>query len=185
MKAEAQLARRIDERLEDARSPMREHVVVIRRQRAAREQQIRYSGARSDTHRLGVDARPHRVQGAQPLEQRAVGHIASRRPLIHVVVSVDEAGHGEAVGLVDHLVGGRRRTRSDLGDHPVAREHPAVIDLLAAREQQPRLEEKGQRVRSCGRTGTRLMSRPVAARIAATIAGPDEIVGGSPTPFSP
>src|SRR6266702_6542071 len=109
----------------------------------------------------------------------------ARRPLIHVVVSVDEAGHGEAVGLVDHLVGGRRRTRSDLGDHPVAREHPAVIDLLAAREQQPRLEEKGQRVRSCGRTGTRLMSRPVAARIAATIAGPDEIVGGSPTPFSP
>jgi hypothetical protein len=38
---------------------------------------------------------------------------------------------------------------------------------------------------SSGRTGTRLSSRPVAARIAATIAGVLEIVGGSPTPFAP
>ena len=38
---------------------------------------------------------------------------------------------------------------------------------------------------SSGRTGTRFSSRPVAARIAATIAGVLEIVGGSPTPFAP
>ena len=38
---------------------------------------------------------------------------------------------------------------------------------------------------SSGRTGTRFSSRPVAARIAATIAGMLEIVGGSPTPFAP
>src|SRR5215467_4340440 len=36
-----------------------------------------------------------------------------------------------------------------------------------------------------GRTGTRVNGRPVAARIAATMAGVDEIVGGSPTPRSP
>jgi hypothetical protein len=38
---------------------------------------------------------------------------------------------------------------------------------------------------SCGRTGTLVSGRPVAALIAATIAGPDEMVGGSPTPFKP
>ena len=38
---------------------------------------------------------------------------------------------------------------------------------------------------SSGRTGTRLSSLPVAARIAATIAGVLDIVGGSPTPLAP
>jgi hypothetical protein len=36
-----------------------------------------------------------------------------------------------------------------------------------------------------GRTGTRLSGSPVAARIAATMAGPEEIAGGSPTPRRP
>ena len=36
-----------------------------------------------------------------------------------------------------------------------------------------------------GRTGTWFSGSPVAARMAATIAGPEEIVGGSPTPRSP
>ena len=40
-------------------------------------------------------------------------------------------------------------------------------------------------VRCSGRTGTRVSARPVAARIAATIAGVDEMVGGSPTPRMP
>ncbi len=38
---------------------------------------------------------------------------------------------------------------------------------------------------SDGRTGTRDRSRPIASRIAATIAGVDEMVGGSPTPLAP
>ena len=38
---------------------------------------------------------------------------------------------------------------------------------------------------SSGRTGTRASGAPVAARTAATIAGVDEIVGGSPTPLAP
>ena len=40
-------------------------------------------------------------------------------------------------------------------------------------------------VRCSGRIGTRGSSRPVAARTAAATAGPDEIVGASPTPRSP
>jgi ferredoxin len=38
---------------------------------------------------------------------------------------------------------------------------------------------------SSGRTGARSIGRPVAARIAARTAGPDEMAGGSPTPFAP
>ncbi len=38
---------------------------------------------------------------------------------------------------------------------------------------------------SSGRTGTRVSGRPQASRIAATIAGVDEIVGASAAPFSP
>ena len=38
---------------------------------------------------------------------------------------------------------------------------------------------------SSGRTGTRVSAAPVAARSAETIAGVEEIVGGSPTPRSP
>src|SRR5206468_2065927 len=40
-------------------------------------------------------------------------------------------------------------------------------------------------VRSAGRTGTRVSATPEAARMAATTAGVDETVGGSPTPFAP
>jgi hypothetical protein len=38
---------------------------------------------------------------------------------------------------------------------------------------------------SVGRTGTRSICLPIASRIAATMAGVLEMVGGSPTPFAP
>ena len=185
MEAEAQLARRLHEGLEDARLAARKDVVMISGERAAGQQQLRHRGPRRDPHDLRVDPRPDRVQGAQPLEKRAVGHIATGRPLVHVIVRIDEPGHGDAVRFVDDLARARRRPGTYLDDHAVAHVHPAVLDLPGAGVDQPRFQEKAQRVRSCGRTGTRLTSRPVAARMAATIAGPDEIVGGSPTPFKP
>lgn len=46
-------------------------------------------------------------------------------------------------------------------------------------------EARAQRQMSSGRTGTRVSSRPVAARSAETIAAVDTTVGGSPTPFTP
>src|SRR5207253_4854867 len=98
-----------------------------------------------------------------------------------------QAGHGDTVTLVNDLLGGWRLAGADLGDHAVARQDPAVFDLVArAGVDEPSPDQQGrQSVRSCGRTGTRVISRPVAARIAATMAGPEEIVGGSPTPFTP
>ncbi len=185
VESQAQLQHRLDQRLEDSRPAVRKHVVVVGRKGAAAQEQTRRGGVCSNPNRVGVDARPYRVKRPQPLEQRSVRRVTTRRPLVHVVVRVDEARHDHAVRGVDHLVGVRRETGADLGDHAVAGEHPAAVDLLAAGPQQPCFDDECQSVKSCGRTGTRLTSRPVAARIAATIAGPDEIVGGSPTPLRP
>ncbi|NDH36465.1 MAG: DEAD/DEAH box helicase [Acidimicrobiia bacterium] len=48
-----------------------------------------------------------------------------------------------------------------------------------------RVSRYGPKTMSCGRTGVRGSSRPVAARIAATIAGVTEMQGGSPMPLAP
>ena len=185
VKADAELARHLHERLEKARPAVRKDVVVIGGEGASAQEQLRHRGACRDAHAVCIDACPHRVERAQPLEERAVGNVAARCPLVHVVVRVDKPRHGDAVGLVDDLARLWRRTGSDPDDLALAHMHPAVLDLACAGVDQSGLQEKAQRVMSCGRTGTRLMSRPVAARMAATIAGPEEIVGGSPTPFKP
>src|SRR5690606_40499793 len=49
----------------------------------------------------------------------------------------------------------------------------------------PISETASRTTRSCGRTGTRESGLPVASRMAATIAGVEESVGGSPAPRSP
>ena len=63
----------------------------------------------------------------------------------------------------------------------------ALVDLveLTVRLSVDVLGEHQLSTMCSGRTGTRVNGRPVAARIAATIAGVDEIVGGSPTPRRP
>ena len=186
MKSKPKLARRIHQRLEETCRAARKDVVVVARERAAAEEQPCHRGPAGGAHRFRVDARPHRVERPQPFEQSPIRHVAAGRPLVHVVVGVHEAGHGEAARLVDHLVGRRRWAGSDLDDHPVAGEQPSVLDLAVTCVKKPRPQAKrGHSTRSWGRTGTRVTGRPVAARMAARIAGPEEIVGGSPTPFRP
>src|SRR4029077_17520006 len=134
------------------------------------------------------DARPDWVQGAQPLEKGAVRSVPAGGPLIHVVVGVHQAGPRDAVGRIDDLVGRRRVPRTHRGDHAVSCKHPAALDLAIAGEHQSGADEERsghEPTMSCGRTGTRERLRPLAARMAARIAGPDEMVGGSPTPLSP
>ena len=104
MEAQPQLTRRVHQRLEDAGPPCRKDVVMIGRERAAAEEQTGHRGPRGHAHDVGVDAHPHRVKRLQPLEERAVGNVGARRPLVHVVVGVDEPGHGDAVRLVYDLV---------------------------------------------------------------------------------
>ncbi len=189
MEAESELARGFDKRLEDPFAPARKDVVMIRRERASAQEQPGHRRASGDTDRVGVDVSPNRIERTEPLEQSSIRDVTTSGPLVHVVVCVDQAGNRNAVRQMELLLRGRWRPRAHLGDEPIAGEHPAVFQLLpGARVHQPGPQQQGRHqvsTRSCGRTGTRVTGRPVAARIAATIAGPDEIVGGSPTPFSP
>ncbi len=108
MEAQAQLARCLDQRLKDALAPTRKHVVVVGRQRAPAQQQPRHRSAGGEADSVGVDLGPDRVQRPQPLEQTPVRHIAASRPLVHVVVRVDQAWNGDAVRQVNNVVGCRR-----------------------------------------------------------------------------
>jgi hypothetical protein len=83
--------------------------------------------------------------------------VGERQPAVAAVAGVAHRGQGLEVGQQPRTVD------RDLVDR----------DLAHAQ------------IRSHGRTGTRVTSTPVAARIAAAIAAVDEIVGGSPTPLAP
>jgi hypothetical protein len=101
-----------------------------------------------------------------------------------------------------HLDQRQRRPREQGEHHRQRRQRPqrpsqVFPDRLAPHRRSPvpslalggwGVNRRGARhvpVRCSGRIGTRRSGRPVACRIAAAIAGPDEIVGGSPTPRTP
>ena len=68
MEAKAKLLRHLDERLEDSGPVVWKDVVMVGRERAAAQQQARHRSAGRNPHRFGVDARPDRIEGAEPLE---------------------------------------------------------------------------------------------------------------------
>jgi hypothetical protein len=96
--------------------------VVVGARAAARAQQRREAGAGGGALDPRVEPGPRRVQLLQPLEQRRLLGQAARRPLVEVVVAVDQAGGGEAAGGVDPAA--VRRGRAALAD----RLDPAVRD---------------------------------------------------------
>ena len=77
--------------------------------------------------------------------------------------------------------------RADLGERVEAGAQARERDRRRpSRSASPSLPSPQPYTMSRGsRAGTRAQAAPVAARIAATTAGVDEIVGGSPTPFAP
>ena len=86
------------------------------------------------------------------------------------------AGHGD-VAL-------QPLARED-GEHAPAGHHQVGLRVAAGDGEQVRAIVHDNPTMSSGRTGTRVSGRPVAARSAATTAGVEESVGGSPTPRSP
>ena len=108
-------------------------------------------------------------------------------------------GHEELPAPVDPLAA---LVGADAGDPPVGDRDVAVEPLAGERGEDARALDHGvgrgvaardgDQVRaahrptmSSGRTGTRVSGWPVAARSAATTAGVEEIVGGSPIPRRP
>ena len=69
--------------------------------RAARPRERGQPGLGGGALDLLVDVRPHGIERLQPLEQRRLLREAAGRPLVEVVVAVDEAGRGEHAAAVD------------------------------------------------------------------------------------
>ena len=155
-----------------------------------------------DLVRIG-DHRGRAVREHRPRE--LVDHQLRR---LDVHVRVDEARHEVAPACVHPLAAGVAAEARDapVGDRHVdvepllgeGREHLGVLDHEIGRDVTARdidqtatadslehAQRPSLKTMSSGLTGTRTSSTPVAARTAATMAGVEEIVGGSPTPLAP
>ena len=71
---------------------------------------------------VGAVQRRGRVLGREIAEAAVADEIAAERAP-HVVVGVDESGHHDHVGGIDHLGGGRREVGPDRLDPAIANEH--------------------------------------------------------------
>src|SRR5262249_37448189 len=110
-------------------------VVVVGRGRAARARERGEAGARGGPLGLVVDVRPDRIELDEPLEERRLLGEAARRPLVEVVVAVDEAGRREPALAVDGpVVAGEvpgRGARAD-SDDAVVLDPEVAVGVLGA-----------------------------------------------------
>jgi hypothetical protein len=129
--------------------------VVIGRGRAARAQQRREPGTRRRALDPRVDPRPRRIQLDQPLEERGVLGEPTRRPLVEVVVAVDQPRRGEAARAVDPRTVERRLAGTD-GRDPVALDDdvPVPVDGAADGGDRAALDDH----EAASRTASRIFS---------------------------
>ncbi len=102
--ADADLARCLHLRLDQARAAAREDVVVVEDSRAARERELGETGPRGRVLGLGVDPGPRRIELAQPAEEVSLLRTGTRERLVQVVMGVDEARRDDVAAEVDALV---------------------------------------------------------------------------------
>ena len=111
VEADAELPRDVDLHREQVAAVAGEQVVVVGGGRAAGLRERGQPGLGGGALDLLVDVRPHGVERLQPLEQRRLLGEAAGRPLVEVVVAVDEPGRGEHAAAVDAdvaVLGARR-----------------------------------------------------------------------------
>ena len=112
----AELARGLHLGLDEPGTAAREHVVVVEDGRAPGERELCEPGARRRVLGLGVDARPHRVELAEPGEEVGLLRPSARQRLVQVVVRVDEPRRDDRAAEVDPLVRVRLRAAPDRRD---------------------------------------------------------------------
>ena len=168
VEAQADLIRRFDAVVEAAAVGI--EVEVVARRGAARQHQFGHRDLRRHPHHLGREPGPDRVERLQPAEQVGVlrrRHGAGER-LEHVVVGVDEAGHQDVAGQVDHRVGalGQRLRAADRDDPVVLDQHEPVGDLapVGVHGDDARGVAQEKRGHAGLRRGGRPCSGPAAAR---------------------
>ena len=111
-------------------------VVVVGGRGAAGQGERRQAAARGAVGDLLVDPGPDRVERGEPVEQDRVLREAAGRPLVEVVVAVDEAGRGQAAAAVDApaaLGQSGRRPAAEGRDDAAVDEDPALGVLGAGR----------------------------------------------------
>jgi hypothetical protein len=109
----------------------REDVVVVGARAAARAGESGEPAAGGGALDVAVDARPHGIELLQPLEERRLLRQAAGRPLVEVVVAVDEAGGGQRAAAVDPVTLGLRGSFADRGD-PAVLDHDVAVRVLGA-----------------------------------------------------
>jgi hypothetical protein len=161
VEAQADCARGLDLDLEQVAGAGREDVVVVGRRRAARERQRGQPGARGGVLDLAVEPRPHRVELDEPLEERRLLGQPARRPLVEVVVAVDEPWRGEAAAAVDQAgVRLRRRPRAHRGDPVVLHDDVTGVELRSGdgRDRAAVDDDHGAILSAASRTASRIFS---------------------------
>ena len=103
--ADAELARGLDLRLDQAGAARREDVVVVEDGRAAAERELREPGAGGRVLGLGVDPAPERVQRPEPAEEIGLLRPGPRQRLVQVMVRVDEPGRDQRAAEVLEVLG--------------------------------------------------------------------------------
>jgi hypothetical protein len=118
----------------------REDVVVVGAGGAAGQGQPGQARGRRGVDLLGVDPGPDRVQLGEPVEQHGLLGAALGKPLVQVMVGVDQARGGQAPGAVDApgpVRHGRRGALAHRAD-PAACHHDVAAAVLGAAAVVPR-----------------------------------------------
>ena len=135
VKAHSHRARGLDRVIEP--TAVREKVEVIRRRRAAGEQELRHRGLGRHLDHFRREPRPDRIETGEPVEERGVLRDGERprQALEHVVMRVDEARQDDVTRQVDDDVGGCRHVGggADRGDYVVLDVQAAAANLAPLR----------------------------------------------------
>ena len=158
VEADAELARGLDLDRQQVAGAVREDVVMIRRGRAARAQQRGEPGARRGALHTPIDARPHRIQLDQPLEQRRLLRQPARRVLVEVVMAVDQARRRQAPAGVDLRSFTAASGPGADGRDPVALDHHVTVGIDRARDGRDRAALEDHAREAASRTASRIFS---------------------------
>ena len=100
--------------------------MVVEHRRATGERELGEPGARGRVLRLRVDARPDRVELAQPREEVGLLRPRARQRLVEVMVGVHEPGRDDLASEVDALAALGLRACTDVANETVFDEEPAA-----------------------------------------------------------
>jgi hypothetical protein len=159
VEADAELACDLDLDGQQILDAAREHVVVVGCRRTAALEQRGEAGPRGGPFDRRVQPGPRGIQLHEPLEQRRLERQAPGRPLVQVVVAVDQAGGDQAARRVDALTEHRGGPAAHVLD-PAGRfvEHDVAVPVDRAGDGRDRAAFDDLHALAASRTASRIFS---------------------------